>query len=162
MICVISFSSVGARNIVFKISLIQESLVCDRGFIYLGRSCFTYIWEEYIQFFTFSLAVWSTILTSVVLGVFFQCYYVINRASFCNFCNFFLQLPIDSQIIRIYVAWCFKLVPGILNCKFLQLLAFLHATFITYCAKCKSAIQKTCFKTVSIQFCSLWWPIRTE
>jgi len=35
-------------------------------------------------------------------------------------------------------------------------------TFIKYCAKCKTAIWKTCFKTFSKKFCSLWWPIRTE
>jgi len=36
------------------------------------------------------------------------------------------------------------------------------ATFIKYYAKCKSAIKNTCLKTILIQFCSLWWPIRTE
>ena len=56
---------------------------------------------------------------------------LMSRASFCNFCNFFLQLPTASWILKIYVAQCFELFPRILYCNFLQLFRFLRATF--YC-----------------------------
>ena len=54
--------------------------------------------------------------------------YLISKASFCNF---FLQLPTASEILRIFIIRCFKLFSGILYCNFLQLFCFLHATF--YC-----------------------------
>jgi len=81
----ISFASVGGRNIVFEIYLIQEVFACDRGFTYFGRYCFAYIWEECIQFFIFRLGVWFIVLGSVVFWIVFQCYYVINKLpSFLN------------------------------------------------------------------------------
>jgi len=75
----------------------------------------------------------------------------------------FLQLPTASEILRIYVVRCFKLVPGIL---YGGLFLFLHTTFpaisMKYFAKCRSLIKKTCYRIISVWFCSLWWPIRTE
>jgi len=69
-----------------------------------------------------------------------------TRASFCNFCNFFLQLPTAYQILKIYVVQRFEVFPGILYCNFLQLFRFLRAAFIAifinYCAKCKRVIKK--------------------
>ena len=57
---------------------------------------------------------------------------VMTRASFCNYCNFFLQLLTAFDILRIYVVQRFKVFLGILDCNPLQLFSFLQATF--YCS----------------------------
>ena len=52
---------------------------------------------------------------------------------FATFTTFFTASDHFLKL-RIYFLGCFKLFPKILHCNFLQLLSFLHATFIKYYA----------------------------
>ena len=60
---------------------------------------------------------------------------VITRATFCNFCNFFLQLRTASWMAQNFNIAFKDIFVWILFCNFLQLFWFLSATFCRYCKK---------------------------
>ena len=56
------------------------------------------------------------------------CFLLIIRASFCNFCNFFLQLREAFPVTKIFITASMEVFVKILFCNFLQLFWFLEAT----------------------------------
>ena len=76
---------------------------------------------------------------------------MITRASFCNFCNFFLQLPKYSKYMQFSVSSCFQEFYIATFCNFFDFyVPIFTAIFIKYSVKCNSVILKKYYKTISV------------